>query len=869
MKYQESAQQSLLFTKIDAIEARHRNGAGEEFIEWSLSVQHPRSDFSGPIVIQNQHITTRTRSKDATVNSWYVVETQVSREELPGDLEMIIQECRVRPPIKAGLAACITGPDTEHSFFSTLPLPIRTSLPVHLSASFLLAEDRRTIRLDKYDTSSSQYNQWLLSTILPPLYLFLLEVLLREHGENRQWWPGNFSSSATDPLTRILLDAFYSTYLATSKRRIFSSYYHPEDTLLPTEAVLMGKGSLLVAQFLSRLRPRQITRLPWKVLDRIIEGSISSIDPIFVRNQILHAAESLVSAFRSDPFLQEIVSVVKFIQLAPNGVTNLLGLPLLPLLDGRLAYFEKDTSRVYYVWKPTITAGMSLFEPARIIHSAFPTAGLLDVGLNLQSLNSKGVQELIRAQMPEVDERIVTEAEKLWISTFWDEYPRLEVAPETISCFPLVPTEYSDSYVSLDWCKTSHVIICSRLQEPWLHLALQKLGGRVVHTTTCPDNLRSLLESGQFSAFNFSAVLAFLETIQSSIPECFSWLENRTHIRLASWIRERVSSTPSNLLNMARCLPIWPANIGSTASLHPASVITMLPSQVSHSAAAPFLQTLAPIVAYSSALVHLKVEPLRFDQFRNLLDLPENRLIRSEDLHSYRILLELFIQNRSQDPRDVLVPNGNRVLVESRTLYAREPLFSAAFGSAPELFVEGSFSDLESQLHSFGLQSTANLDMTMFRACAAAIDQSVRDDGISPRAALVFRVYCEDMPLRIRSNQQYLWALVDSLRFIPRDRIRQRSMQFTEDSDYVHHLPMLVSPNEVLRPGLEAIAWTQRALFLPDERILVTNRELGVPKASEVVSQYIILAYILLYRLSVNFIVPGPSSSDSGASYCL
>jgi sacsin len=59
-------------------------------------------------------------------------------------------------------------------------------------------------------------------------------------------------------------------------------------------------------------------------------------------------------------------------------------------------------------------------------------------------------------------------------------------------------------------------------------------------------------------------------------------------------------------------------------------------------------------------------------------------------------------------------------------------------------------------------------------------------------------------------------------------------------SAYVQNknFPDVVAPKDILRPQYEAVAWTQRVLFLdsPDERLLA-NPSLGLPDVSQVVRQ--------------------------------
>src|ERR1700733_9993369 len=108
--------------------------------------------------------------------------------------------------------------------FSTVPLSITSTLPVHLTAPFILSSDRRQIRLDGYDNSESQYNSQLLVARIPELYLFLQADLLRRFKDNQRWWPGN--TKEENKITRSAVDAFYATHLKASERHFFSSVYN-------------------------------------------------------------------------------------------------------------------------------------------------------------------------------------------------------------------------------------------------------------------------------------------------------------------------------------------------------------------------------------------------------------------------------------------------------------------------------------------------------------------------------------------------------------------------------------------------------------------------------------------------------------------
>jgi hypothetical protein len=71
-----------------------------------------------------------------------------------------------------------------------------------------------------------------------------------------------------------------------------------------------------------------------------------------------------------------------------------------------------------------------------------------------------------------------------------------------------------------------------------------------------------------------------------------------------------------------------------------------------------------------------------------------------------------------------------------------------------------------------------------------------------------------------------------------------------------------VAPNKLLLEAHEAIAWTQRALFLepPHERVLIANPTLGCPAVGEVVSallfgpSFIVINMTIRLNISVSLL---------------
>ena len=214
-----------------------------------------------------------------------------------------------------------------------------------------------------------------------------------------------------------------------------------------------------------------------------------------------------------------------------------------------------------------------------------------------------------------------------------------------------------------------------------------------------------------------------------------------------------------------------------------------------------------------------------------MLDLP--RVLGANDKRSYEALLRAWVNGLpASDTQPLPVPNCNLVMQLSNSLYARDPLFEAAFGLGSPSFVHRLFRGLEGHLYSHGLQRQSNLTMTVFADCARALQRFQADADKTARAAVVFASYSQDLPLHVGSAQQHLWHTVDNIRFIP------RKMNVIRELQYVQHLPEVVSPNELVRKEFEHIAWTQRAFFneQPDQRVLLAYPGLGKPTVSDVVS---------------------------------
>ncbi|KAJ7471857.1 hypothetical protein FB451DRAFT_1251196 [Mycena latifolia] len=838
--YWYSAKQALIFTKLESIVTLTRDSTGLKTSGWKITASRdpPQTIFN----FRSQLIHIHTGGAEPETEDFKVVFTSCPLSDLSSELTPLIEPHRLRSPIVVGLAAPLAQTNANHHLFSTLPLPMTTTLPVHLTASFILTPDRRHIRLDDYNNPESKYNRWLLSVVAPPLYLFLLEDLLRTQAQlgNEVWWPGN--TSQQDTVSKQLVDAFYSTHLASTKRRVCASVFDAVQKFRPSDVLLGGNEPTPVSKILALLNTPHIVRLPPKIRDRCA-SAMKTVDPAFVVSEIKQKTRSLVSLFSSGQVsTRDIQSLTNF--LAEDNATSFVGLPLLPLADGKLVVLQVSGSTNYYVWKPTYPDRV-LFRSEFFVHSEFVADKFLDKGLNVTKLTFTAVESLIKEhKFSEVAEKGMKPEEEKWVTTFWAEYPHFGLPAETkFSSFPLVRTTLPGHYVSLDKCWTNSVILTSNSEPYWLCNLLSELGASVVQRDSkeLSKALRDLLKI--YHNFTFEKVLQYFQTIEGSISKRFAALDPSVHAQFAEWARGQITRTPERLLPTASALPIWKKLQQEQAvTLHAASILKMLPFGISRDIATRFINV--PSVEYNAALVHLKVVPMNFNQFWYHLKLPT--ILKPEDEHVYKQLLTLMPSNFIYNTDSILVPNGHRALVKANTLYTRHALFVAAFGSdsSPDHFIMDSFRDLEPRLVSLGLKSHTNLDVITFKACAKAIQEDSENPDIERRARIVFRAYGEDVPLRIDSMQAYIWRELDTFRFIPREPLRRRTMGIEELSVYVKHLPPIVSPEKVLLVDNEAIAWTQRAVvrYPPQERLLLANPSFGQPTPQEVVAHLRVLA---------------------------
>jgi sacsin len=574
---------------------------------------------------------------------------------------------------------------------------------------------------------------------------------------------------------------------------------------------------------------------------------------------------SLFSTGKLD--VSDVVDVVRF--LIEEGEKQLLiGLPLLPLVTGNLAVFaEAHGASEVYTWATSRGSVLpwTLFGPDHFLHPDVDTELMIEQSLNVSALTEEAVIRFIELRFQRVDEAAMTPTDKKWIQDLWSFLVYLGVKKETISGFPLIPTyaeqktDLPTTYLSFQRCENADVILFTNEDDlPHLRL-LQRLGANFVKIGACSVLLQHFLSNFKYS---FETVLKFFGTFpQEEITGRFRQLKGLEYKTFIEWIRHGLQSIPDqnhvssqqhpaalHLREISAKLPVWEVIQGERGwfvdALAAAEEIVMLPPWVELSTAQEFLRTsYGPYAEYSETLSKLQVSKLDTTEFQSLLEFP--RMMPTISNAYINLLRGLVVH--SSVPDTIQVPNANGRMVPSRSLYSRsEALFHEIFSTPQQQYnlLHPSLAGFETSLTRFGLRS--ELDFHSFRAVAIAVDQEAEGPDKVHRAALAYGAYNNRLYGCILGNAT-LWAMLDNLRFIPRNALRRRShINTTPFEQFAKPFAEVVSPAELLTTSFEPMAWTQRALFLvePSQQLSISYPSLGQPTTKEVVGLQHILFLI-------------------------
>ncbi|TCD64790.1 hypothetical protein EIP91_003627 [Steccherinum ochraceum] len=877
-EYGASAPHALLNIDVCSMSFLVGNLTGTRVL-WS--VKSTRQAMEQRDDVSTQYVTMEYNRHGApqTAETWYSV---CQRSAPPAEFQELTGKHRLRKLVStiSGLirSAAEHGSSTappRGRLYSRLPLPILTSLPIHIDAPFVLADDRRTIRFEEggHGGLESQYNHWLLSVHVTQLYKSLLEKWPGE--QNGDLWPGvSTSLTQSDPMSRAVINGFYGERFMSSSQRFCDSM--SRERLSPSESLFLGSEPSSVKTILRHLQPSSFVQLPSRARAFLPED-VSWVDASAIRDIIAGG----VGAFQS-LYLQKVIHAasidVLILRMLNDLPDSVLGLAIIPLADGKCfgAVEKGPLAPVLYTgsWTESERPWRSGIFPAhRFLHPDIKECGeaLVALQCNVRVFGGQEAVSAIQETIPAADSSVLSRHQQDWLAQFWRDHGLHELGIELSSLdatpgarsIPFIPTTKPNTFVSLQHACNSPEALALPPQG-FLRRMLERSNAIMVdksEKSACHPSLRLHLDI----TCTFEDVLQLFG--QRGIPDSFA--EPADHARFAEFARAGLDSvrkphytTHGNgrnrrqevtytieHLNIVRQLPIWFAlRNGQNTFVSADSAFHMLPLAISTATVADFLGSGDTYVDYDTRLsTYLGAQAVSLSVLCSSLQFPS--IMNNGQVANLQAVLRALLTLGSENIPNFNLPDTDGRVVSSSTLYAHSnPVFGPAFESQPHRFLHPGLRSLEPSLSHFGFNYAMTLDA--FRECAIAVHQNADQPRNVERAHVVFAYYNDNLWSLATGagNGAASWNAVDNLSFIPRSRVRRNYPNGLDHSffDYACELPDIVTPSQILRPAHEAIAWTQRVLpSAPlSDRLLIANTALGVPGVDEVVEHLLCLKMI-------------------------
>ncbi|KAG8868882.1 hypothetical protein FRB97_001820, partial [Tulasnella sp. 331] len=845
-RFFDQAKGSLFFSHLEEISAHGRDNLPTSSPIWSIrgTRQSPVEGVDGYHLEMSLEI--RFKEFQPEKQDWLIHFAKKQPCGVPGMFSHLMRG-RGLPPPSIGLAMRInhdvlTTTPTRSQIFATLPLPVEITLPVHVHATWILTEDRRTIRFDARDSDGERpmdikYNLYLLKDLIPEVYLRMLATLA--HRDSQAWskcWPGT-----TEEVLQPMVTTFYERLAQT---------IHPVcltvtgAAVTPAAAIFATSTSLHVRAILEALQlPDLVSPLPFGVALMPSWEGLRIDDDRTVTRLLRLNTPAVMQLFHPQSPQPSIVSehLDGMIRYLAEGEEELNGLPLLQLGDGDITTFGDAThpwifqDAVYSFGESRDVSISTLFGARHVVGPAITnqTCELLigKVG-NVRNLDVTGIRQLLAPLAP-TNKATVTADRKAWLLDllrFLDTHstPNLQDTAD----LPLIPVINENIAISLNKARDGTVFDVTSLGN--LGLPIMHLGVLVI--SSLPG---VILEP----ALDLKRLLKAFRSLGLDVGTLNQRVSAQEWESLRQWIRNSLHSSTRNEEDRQTLLTllIFEAQRGGQASvpsLHPARETRMLPMEVPLASVVRYLPSSVYFSDYSIEL-HLVLEGRR-DQMLSLeglvnrLELPT--VISPEEDHYFQQALAVII---SQQRRGVIpfVPDMDRILRRPEELYDhRVHPFVVAFGTRPAMFVHPEYRNNVDSLVRAGVRTV--IDAPSLIQCATALDEDARRGALDPvRAAEFWMAFAND-----NANRKISLDTIARLRFIPYPHERRGVVEFEE---FARPLPDgdIASPDELVRMEFLSVVWTQRARFLgttPDF-IFTINRRLGVPTVVQVVDHLEVL----------------------------
>ena len=830
-EFGKSAQHALLFIPIQKIRVSSYLGPHKHHQE-SLAVEKTTVNLPGFSEV------TKVHHQQSPPSHWSILFETIPLEDMPPEFKECLSDHKIQT-LSVGIAGAIDTPPPQHRPFLGVPLLDTISLPIHIHCTFILSDDRRSIRYDEEGNRNleSKFNKWLLTQKIPSFYLKFLSGWKSACPMKKcPWWPNR---TTTDRISQVIVEAMGALF-PTSNELICDTFSHSR--IAPSKAHFLQQScpsGLLLALLPEDLAiiPPRLSHLP----------SLQTVDSGYLTTVLQDNTSSIISMYKEGIItVDDVVNVAKFLKL--SSPINSLGLPLLPLSDGTLVLLS-EASTTYYCPSRIHTSPWLPFPPHHFLDPKASKEHTIYDPLKVHKLDAAAISELIKMKVPEQDTFSSSPELELWFGCLWDllsSIPEVRIEDPLFQRLPLIPTHGPGTLTRISFQQLAESDVLFVEDDTDFPLdACVALGMRPIRARKCRTKLKEIIRSQrkgeQSTGIHWAVIKFFMNLPRNEIPNRFRRLSHNLHSEFSQWFLGQLGSSYRPLPNaekvVIQLLPLWERVAAGSAPVRfvSAKEAVVIPAGVDPDVVRRWA-TGSTTYIRSGYPLPLVTEP------GTVLDFYEDELafpsIMKTMTSTYKLLLTEVL--RSSRPSTLvpklLVPNARGTMTFSNTLYlSTHATFAAAFASQNKMFLHPGLRDLEHQLRNWGLIST--LTASSFRSCASAIDQDTRSDDIHTRALTVFRAYNTELPPELMRDRGSRYAL-QNLRFIPRSMnvIRYGSVQ----ADPYHSLPNIVSPSEIVDPKFFGIAWTQRATCLvepsPELRNVNSLDSIWEPTAQEVVS---------------------------------
>ncbi|KAJ7481164.1 hypothetical protein B0H11DRAFT_1915714 [Mycena galericulata] len=509
------ARDAMFFTCLEHVSAQQRPQTGSDTPIWSVSASREGTTMAG----ENYHREILSlklaveQPSTTSFQSWLVTRSSTPLDCVPSEHDDVLVAMK-RHGSKVGLvvrmAFLLEQKGNEelpsHYLFSSMRLPVHTSLPAHIHAQFCLSSDRRHIRFDAladgsgFLTPQAAFNNWLLQHLVAPLYISSIPCVVELHSNKNPivWWP---TLGGSDEISRTIIHAFYRLLPTSNVPICYSVTSYP---IAPNDATFCGKETpLAIIRVLHVLGSHDLVHLDRQEIYELVfhappSGTVrpQSLDPSFVQKYVRSRGAGLGAFLTNKAINAEDINDVLLFLL--EGGIPVAGLPLFIQADNTLVSVGGDGPVKFVTPRRLLPMATQVFPRDRFLQVPQKARELLlkRTDVNIISFDQTGVLKLVEERIPPMQSPCIhSSADIEWIAKFWQFYDRLPGPPDPSSfdALPLIRTTKGE-YISPQYCRRDNV-----LSEPTatnLMAPLEKMGVVFYHSPLPAPLQESYLKPG-------------------------------------------------------------------------------------------------------------------------------------------------------------------------------------------------------------------------------------------------------------------------------------------------------------------------------------------------------------------------------------